>query len=227
MYTCQGDSDVRDERRRLTRDDVLAEAIDLIDQQGLDALTMRNLADRLGVVPMALYRHVSNKDDLMEGVLDRAVAGVDLPDPGLGWRDGLAALADSIRTTMLRHPAIAARVIDRPSLGPASLVVGEFGLGVMREAGFSDQDATRGLNLVLVYTLGFVALEVPRLPGTAGAEALDQADVDRAYDALPSDRYPHTAAVRPRAHDIVSEDQFRFGLDSILDGIAARPHRGR
>ena len=84
MYTCQGDSDVRDERRRLTRDDVLAEAIDLIDQQGLDALTMRNLADRLGVVPMALYRHVSNKDDLMEGVLDRAVAGVDLPDPGAG-----------------------------------------------------------------------------------------------------------------------------------------------
>ena len=105
MYTCQGDTDVRDERRRLTRDDVLAEAIDLIDQQGLDALTMRNLADRLGVVPMALYRHVRNKDDLMEGVLDRAVASVDLPDPGLGWRDGLAALADSIRTTMLRHPA--------------------------------------------------------------------------------------------------------------------------
>ena len=73
---------------------------------------------------------------------------------------------------------------------------------------------------MLVYTLGFVALEVPRLPGTAGAEALDQADVDRAYDALPADRYPHTAAVRPRAHAIVSEDQFRFGLECILDGIA-------
>jgi AcrR family transcriptional regulator len=211
-----------DERRRLTRDTVLAEAIDLIDEQGLDALTMRNLSDRLDVVPMALYRHVRNKDDLMEGVLDRAVAGVDLPPDGLGWRDGLAALAGSIRTTMLRHPAIAARVIDRPSLGPASLVVGEYGLGVLRHAGFSDRDAEHGLNLVLVYTLGFVALEVPRLPGTAGAEALTQADMDLAYADLPVERFPHTAAVRPRAHAIVSEDQFRFGLDCILDGVGAR-----
>jgi AcrR family transcriptional regulator len=211
-----------DERRRLTREGVLTEALDLIDAEGLDALTMRNLSDRLGVVPMALYRHVRNKDDLMEGVLDQAVARVEIPGPGLGWREGLAALARSIRATMLRHPAVAARVIDRPSLGPASLVVGEYGLGVLRDAGFDDATAEHALNLVLVYTLGFVALEVPRLPGTAGADTLTQVDLDRSYDDLPADSFPHTVAVRPQAHALVSEEQFEFGVGCILDGAEGR-----
>ena len=209
-----------DRRRTLTREAVLTAALELIDEDGLAALTMRNLSDRLGVVPMALYRHVRNKDDLLDGVLDQATAGVAIPGAGLGWRDGLTALATSIRATMLRHPAVAARVIDRPTLGPASLVIGEYGLGVLRDAGFDDPAAEHGLNLVLVYTLGFVALEVPRLPGTDGAATLTAADADRAYDQLPAEQFPHTRSVRPRAHAIVSPAQFAFGLDCILDGLA-------
>jgi AcrR family transcriptional regulator len=211
-----------DERRRLTRAQVLSEALDLIDQEGLDALTMRTLADRLDVVPMALYRHVRNKDDLMEGLLDQAVSRVDLPDAALDWRDGLTGLARSIRGTMLRHPALAARVIDRPSLGPASLVIGEYGLGVLRRAGFSDDVAEHGLNAVLVYTLGFVALEVPRLPGTAGHDTLAGLGSDSTLESLAPEDFPHTLAVRPEPGRIVGEEQFAFGLECILDGIGRR-----
>ncbi len=198
---------------------MLAEAIALIDEEGLDALTMRTLSDRLGVVPMALYRHVHSKDDLIDGVLDHATATVPIPPAGLSWRDGLAALAGSIRATMLRHPAIAARVIDRPSLGPASLMIGEYGIGLLRDAGFDDRTAERGLNLVVVYTLGFVALEVPRLADAPGS--FDEERIARLYDDLPADEFPHTTAVRPRPHDIVSEEQFGFGLTCVLDGIVA------
>lgn len=211
-----------DERRRLTRPQVLAEALDLIDEEGVDALTMRTLADRLGVVPMALYRHVRNKDDLMEGVLDQAVASVDLPDAGLLWRDGLTGLARSIRTTMLRHPAVSARVIDRPSLGPASLSIGEYGLGVLRRAGFADDVAELSLNAVLVYTLGFVALEVPRLPGSTGHDSLAAQSSAATLESLPPDEFPHTLSIRPSAARLVSEEQFVFGLDAILDGIEQR-----
>lgn len=210
-----------DRRGRLDREAVLRAAIALIDDEGLDALTMRSLADRLEVVPMALYRHVRNKDDLIDGVLDRAAAEVRLPTDDLGWRDGLAALARSIRDTMLRHPAVAARVIDRPSLGPASIQIGEYGMGLLRDAGFDDRVAEQGLNLVVAYALGFVALEVPRLPSSG--VALDDAGLADLYDALPADEFPHTAAVRPRPASIVSEEQFEFGLRCVLDGIAAAP----
>lgn len=206
---------------RLTRDAVLADALELVDEQGVAALTMRALADRLGVVPMALYRHVSNKDDLLDGVVDLATSQVAVPDDGLEWRDGLAALARSLRDTMLAHPEIAARVIDRPSLGPAALRIGEYGIGRLREAGFDDVAAEHGANLVVVYALGFAALEVPR-------RAEQRSDDDpagrltAAYDQLSPDDFPHTLAVRPSPLGLVSEQQFAFGLDCLLDGIAAR-----
>jgi AcrR family transcriptional regulator len=210
-------------RQRLTREAILDGALQLIDREGLDALTMRSLADRLGVVPMALYRHVANKDDLIDGVLDHAAGEVVVPAPGLGWREGLDALARSIRDTMLRHPAIAARVIDRPTLGPASILIGEYGLGLLCDGGFDARTAERGLNLVVVYALGFVALEVPRLPSSA--IALDESELVAAYDALPVDEFPHTTAIRPRPGAIVDEEQFEFGLTCILDGIAGRSVR--
>jgi AcrR family transcriptional regulator len=206
---------------RLTRATVLAAALALVDEEGAAALTMRALADRLGVVPMALYRHVRNKDDLLDGVVDLATSQVVIPDDRLDWRDGLAALARSLRATMLAHPEIAARVIDRPSLGPAALRIGEYGIGRLRTAGFADADAEHGANLVVVYALGFAALEVPRRAGDE-AEHERGARLRDAYATLSRDEFPHTAALRPSPLGLVSEEQFDFGLDCLLDGIAAR-----
>ena len=204
-------------RKQLSRDVLVREALALLDSDGLDALTMRNLADRLGVVPNALYRHVRDKDDLLDGVLDAAVASVPLPSDDLGWDEGLVAMANAIRATMLQHPAIASLVVSRPSLGPASLTIGEYAFGVMLEAGFTPRLAERCLNLILTYTLGFVALEVPRVH----QPVVTMNELEAAYDQLPADLFPHTATVRPVPGRIVDDEQFAFGLTQIIAGVTA------
>lgn len=203
--------------KQLTRDSVVLEAMSLLDEDGLDALTMRSLADRLGVVPNALYRHVKDKGDLMDGVLDLATSLVEVPDPALGWRDGLSALAVNIRATMLAHPAIANLVIARPNLGPHSIVIGEFGFAVTLAAGFTPRHAERALNLVLTYTLGFVALEVPRIhEPEVTAEELQQI-----YEGIPDGMLPNTVIVKPGPGELVTQDQFTFGLERVLESLAA------
>jgi hypothetical protein len=124
---------------------------------------------------------------------------------------------------MLAHPEIAARVVDRPSLGPAALRIGEYGIGRLRSAGFADTDAEHGANLVVVYALGFAALEVPR---RAGGDGEHSARLHDAYATLSPDEFPHTAALRPSPLGLVSEEQFDFGLDCLLDGLAARRPSG-
>lgn len=212
---------------RLSREVVLREALALLDDEGFDALTMRRLAERLGVVPMALYRHVANKDDLILGVIDLAVSLVPIPAPDLDWRSGLHELAHSIRRTMLQHPGIVGPVVTQPALGVHALVIGEYGLSVMRNSGFASEDAERGPKTLLTYTLGFVALEVPRLGQLEDARngVSNRLDVD--YDQLPIEHFPHTIEVRPRAEELVSETQFEYGLQRILDGIELRAPRKR
>jgi AcrR family transcriptional regulator len=205
--------------KQLTRDVVVREALDLLDEEGFEALTMRNLADRLGVVPNALYRHVGGKDDLLDGVMDAAVASVTLPPDELAWDAGLVALADNIRAAMLAHPAVAGLVVTRPNLGQAALRLGEYAFGVLLGAGFSPTDADRALNAVLTYTLGFVALEVPR----RGEPELTEAELARAYEGLPADAFPHTTVVQPNPMAIVSDDQFAFGLRCIVDSLDPSP----
>jgi AcrR family transcriptional regulator len=201
--------------KQLNREVLVREALALLDAEGLDGLTMRNLADRLGVVPNALYRHIKDKDDLLDGVMDAAVASVPLPDPDLGWQDGLTALAENIRATMLAHPPITGLIVNRPNLGMAALGIGEYGFGVLLAAGFEPADADRALNVVLVWTLGFVALEVPRM----GEPELTKQELDKAYELLPVDVFPHTAVVQPNPIDIVSEDQFTLGLRLLVDSL--------
>lgn len=211
---------------RLTREFVLREALALLDEEGFGALTMRRLAERLGVVPMAIYRHVANKDDLVTGVIDRAVSLVPIPSPDLDWRAGLHELAHGIRATMLRHPGIVGPVVTQPALGAHALVIGEYGLAVMRTAGFQLEDAERGPKTVLTYTLGFVALEVPRLRQLEDAHQGVPNVLDIDYDELPIDIFPHTIEVRPRAEELVSEAQFEYGLQRILDAIGLQHPRG-
>jgi AcrR family transcriptional regulator len=206
---------------RLTKQAVLAEAMALLDDEGDEALTMRRLADRLGVVPMAIYRHVADKDELIDGVLDLAVSQVELPSSRLGWRAGLRELGHSVRRTMLAHPAIVATLVTRPSLGAHGLAIGEYGLGVMLDAGFSVEHADRGPKAVLTYTIGFVALEVPRRRQGFSADGREAPGLDLPVEQLDPARFPHTIAVRPRAAEFVSDDQFDYGLERVLDGLAA------
>lgn len=201
--------------KQLHRELLVREALALLDEEGLDALTMRNLATRVGVVPNALYRHVKDKDDLLDGVMDAVVASVAIPPPGLAWDEGLTALAHAMRATMLAHPAITGLIVNRPNLGLAAIGIGEYAFGVLLDAGFAPADADRALNVVLVWTLGFVALEVPRM----GEPEMTKAELDKVYELLPADAFPYTAVVKPNPIEIVSEPQFDLGLRCLLDSL--------
>jgi TetR/AcrR family transcriptional regulator, tetracycline repressor protein len=151
------------QRGFLSRELIIQEAMALLDEHGPGALSMRRLADRLGVAPNALYTHVRGKDDLVEGLIDQVYAGLELdPDPTADWARQLATLSQSVRAHLLAHPAVVPLALQQPGLGPNGLRLGEAIYAVLRPAGFSDQAAVGAVYALLTYILGFVAPEVPR-----------------------------------------------------------------
>ncbi|MDH5615433.1 MAG: TetR/AcrR family transcriptional regulator C-terminal domain-containing protein [Acidimicrobiia bacterium] len=208
--------------KTLDRSQVVAEALHLVNQEGFDRLTMRNLAARLGVVPMALYRHVTNKEELIDAVFELALSDIKLPDPDLTWRPGLDALARAIRELLLEHPPLAVEVVGRPTLGPASLRIAEYGYRVMRTSGFSDIDTNGGINTLVTYVIGFTALEVPRRHSVGANPPPDLSKLQSLYADLPADQFPHTVQLQPQVEGLVTPEQFDRGLTTLLDGLEHR-----
>ena len=125
---------------RLTREAVLREALALGDERGFDAVTIRGLADRLGVTPMALYRHVEDKEGLLDGLADALYAELRLPDPAGDWWEGLADLARSTRAVLLKRPW-AVPLFSRPLAGPHAFALESALSATLRTAGFSQTEA--------------------------------------------------------------------------------------
>ena len=125
---------------RLDRESVLDAGIEIADEEGLDAVTLRRVAGRLSVTPMALYRHVEAKDDLLDGMADLLYAELDLPASGGDWWEGLAAIARSTRRVLLAHPW-AVPLFGRPLAGPHALALDRALAAALRSAGFSNRAA--------------------------------------------------------------------------------------
>lgn len=202
----------------LSRDAVVDAALRLVDTQGFDALTMRSLAGELGVVAMALYRHVTDKRDLVDAVLDRAMARVELPGADSPWRDGMVVLARSVRSTLLDHPGMVAPLLAEPRIGFNALTVRERSIAVLRGNGFRGDVAERATSLVLTYAIGFVALEVPRRRAGYAPDGSAEPHLQAAFD-LPVELFPNTVELGTRAGMFVSDKQFEFGLDRIIAGL--------
>jgi TetR/AcrR family transcriptional regulator, tetracycline repressor protein len=216
------------QRGFLSRELIVEQALALLDEDGPGALSMRRLADRLGVAPNALYTHVRGKADLVEALIDQVYAGLDLgPDPAGDWTEQLAALSRSIRRHLLAHPAVVPFALQQPGLGPHGLRLGEAVYAVLRPAGFSDQTVVGTVYALLTYILGFVALEIPR----AGTDPQTSDEFVRRlhafFAALPAGEFPHTVALAPLLARISTEDQFEFGIATFLAGLEAqRPGSG-
>jgi AcrR family transcriptional regulator len=149
-----------DEARRppLTRERVVAEALDVISDEGVEALTMRTLAARLGVVPGALYRHVRNKEQLHDLVLDGVLAEVDCTvEAGTPWTDRLTTIANRLRIVLEAHPGVAGILKLRDPLGPHSLDLAEALLAPLQAAGFPAREAGLAYFALVDYTVGFAA----------------------------------------------------------------------
>jgi len=185
----------------LTRQAILDAAFRYARAGCLDRLTVRRLAEELDVTPMALYRHVRDKDDILESVADALLTDAGLPDPSAPWTDYLTDLAISLRGILQRHPPILALFTRRPLVTPMAITRLDAASSVLTRAGYSVRDARHVYAAVHTYTLGFCALERAR----RGADA------------------PLTTAGTPERviADFVTEEQFRYGLRALVAGSTA------
>jgi TetR/AcrR family transcriptional regulator, tetracycline repressor protein len=210
------------QRGSLSRERIIEEALALLDEQGAGALSMRRLAERLNVAPNALYSHVRDKAELIDGLVDQVYAGLDFrPDPSGDWTKQLAALGRTIRDHLLAHPAVVPLAFQQPVLGPHGLRLSEAVYAILRPAGFPDRVVVSIVYALLTYVLGFVALEAPRA-GTDRQTSDEFIRRLRAYfAALPAGEFPHHVDLAPLLARVSTDDQFDFGLRTFLDGLAA------
>ena len=206
-------------RVRLTRDRVLLAAIDLADEGGDEALTMRGLGRALGVEAMSLYNHVANKDDLLDGMVDLVFAESAPPPRGAGWKAAMRQRAIAAREVLARHPWAIGLMESRRRPGPATLRHHDAVIGCLREAGFSVAMAAHAYSVLDSYVYGF-ALQQASLPFETPEEVV--AVAESIMREFPADAYPHLAeltvehVLRP-GYDYA--DEFAFGLDLILGGL--------
>jgi AcrR family transcriptional regulator len=144
---------------RLTRSDVLDATLALAEERGLAAVSMRGVARRLGVTPMALYRHVGDKQGLLDGLVERLLDELELPDAALPWDERLRALAASLRGTARRHPDAFLELLRRPATTPAALRRRDAVYAALRDAGVPESLVPRAERLMNTFILGFAASE--------------------------------------------------------------------
>jgi AcrR family transcriptional regulator len=209
----------RKARIPLWRDRVLRAAVTCADEAGLDGLTMRHLAQVLDVAPMALYRHVASKDDLVDGMIDIVFGEIELPDGEGHWTVWMRQRAVAVRAALTRHPWAIGLMESRRRPGPATLRHHDAVIGSLRSAGLSIVMAAHAYSLMDAYIYGF-AMNQASLPGDRGMETSDVAA--GMAEQFEAEEYPHLAEftfqhlMRP-GYDF--GDEFEFGLDLVLDGL--------
>jgi AcrR family transcriptional regulator len=144
---------------QIDRAAVLRTSLQIADEEGLQAVTMGAVAKRLGVTPMALYRHVANKADLLDGLVESLLTEFALPDPALPADERLGALGDAIRATARRHPDVFALLLRLPASTPAALHVREAIYAALRDAGVPEDEVAPTERLLSTMVLGFAVSE--------------------------------------------------------------------
>jgi AcrR family transcriptional regulator len=216
-------------RRRdpLTQDAIVEKALEVLDAEGLDGLSMRRLAEQFDTGPASLYWHVGSKDGLLDLLLDRVIGEIEVPEPDpQRWREQLKEVAHTIRATILRHRDIVRISIGRIPMGPNALRHSESVLAIMRAGGVPDRLAVLGHHLLLAAINGFTMDETGEPP--ADQPSLEEgAEMARDYlAALPPDDFPNLVALADQF--AISDPEVRFDLlvDLFVEGLARRVEAG-
>jgi AcrR family transcriptional regulator len=205
----------------LSFDAIVAAAVELIEADGLRALTMRGLARRLGCSPMALYRHVATKEDLLRAIAEHYLGDLELPDTdGLSWQDAIVAVTVTVHRAFLAHPQLspilAAQHVDALAVFRATEVV----LSSLRAAGLDDRAAAGALDAITSYAVGATQRKAELRRGMAvDGERL------RRIRELDPEGFP---TIRELVGELVTVDfdhSFEDGLRLVLDGIERRSER--
>jgi AcrR family transcriptional regulator len=209
----------------LDRERIVAAAVALADEGGLEAVSLRKVAARLNAGPMRLYGYISTKEELFDLMVDEVQAEI-LPEEQPGdWREALRVLAHRTRRTALRHEWLADLLGGRPTLGPNGLAVTEATLAALD--GLADVDTVmRAVETVSAYSTGAIRREIANLRAER-ATGLSKHDWQRAHGPhvtrmLATGRFPALAKAVHDGTDVDAETSFATGLDWLLDAVAAR-----
>ncbi|MBB6347431.1 TetR/AcrR family transcriptional regulator [Nonomuraea muscovyensis] len=224
------------EQPALSRERIVAEAVRLLDAEGIDALSMRSLGTRLGAGATSLYRHVASKDELIELAVDEVFGELEVPEaagPG-GWRPALTACGQSLRSMVLRHPWFASVVgqVGLAYLGPNMMRMSDRVLGILGAAGLGVAEADRAVKALVAYVLGMATSEAAWL-NLLAQSGQDEGELLRslmpAAEQAVQD-YPHlrafysAAPAKDSAQDPAEgrDEDFDYGLQCLLDGFQTR-----
>jgi TetR/AcrR family tetracycline transcriptional repressor len=211
-------------RRALTEDEILDAALNLLDDGGAAAASVRGIAARVGVAPNAVYTYFPDKAAVVQALVERLLGEVDhdvFADRTQPWRLRVESLALELRQRLSAHPGAVALMIGGPMEGPHALALNERLLELLADAGLDPTDAAHAAYLLIVYLFGSIALEVAahHRPGPLPPEPERIATRRRAFAATPADRYPRAAAAAATLAGYISTEQFVWGLHRVLDGI--------
>ncbi|GII55213.1 hypothetical protein Pth03_36020 [Planotetraspora thailandica] len=213
----------------LSRDQIVRAAMELLDADGLDALSMRKLGAHLGAGATSLYWHVANKDELLELVMDEVYAKVVIPEDA-DWYNAATAFAYGMRGAVSQHPWSVTLIGVLPSLGPNALTAAERLMGAFSSAGFDGVDVDYAVAAVVSYTLGATVPEVSYLNAVAqagtdvvGMQALMGPIIEEIGAGYPSLMARYDASAITMTDPLTARRfAFDFGLAALLDGLAAR-----
>ena len=212
--------------RALSEDEILDAALELLDEGGTAAASVRGIAARVGVAPNAVYTYFPDKAAIQAAIVERLLGSVDhgfFTESEHSWRQRVEALAQEVRLRLSAHPGAIPLLIGGPMDGPHALALNERLLEVLTQAGLNATNAARAAHLLTAYVVGSIALEVADVdhPGPLPPEEERVATRQRALTASPT-QFPRTAAAAPTIAGYVATDQYLWGLRRLLDGITTR-----
>lgn len=204
----------------LSRDQILDAALALVDRDGVDALTIRDLARDLGVGTMSLYYHVPDKEALLEGVAERVLADAAVPTDG-DWAERVRRIVTGLRDAERRHPNALPLIYAR-RLSPRALRPIEALLRTLREAGFPPREALFAFRTLQAYAAGSVVME---LGGPAArTEGATRADIAGRFAGLPREDFPYLVEAAEQSIRVGPDEEFGYGLDLIVERLRTRLH---
>lgn len=202
---------------KLTKEKIISHAIKISDENGIQSLSMRKLAESLGVEAMSLYHHFKSKKELIHEMTDSVVPKLDPPCPNVDWKDAMRKRAHAVRDVFINHPWAAQQFVSEINTGPAMFAYSDSSVGYLIEAGFSYPMADYAWNLIDSYIYGF-NLQAQNFPFKEN----EYQEVAKQYvHMIPKETYPY---VHSMTHEIIKGthdgiQDFDFGLELILESL--------
>jgi AcrR family transcriptional regulator len=223
--TTQARSSKPGPRRTLTEEEIMEAALELLDEGGAGAASVRGIAARVGVAPNAVYTYFPDKAAVIKAIVEHLLGQVDLAvysDRNVPWRQRIESLALELRERLTTHPGAVNLMIGGPMDGPRALALNEHLMETLRDSGLDPAEAARASYLLIVYVFGSIALEAAELGGgLSGISEAERISTRMAgFSAIPAGQFPLSAGAAKIMAAYVSTEQYRWGLKKVLDGLA-------